>query len=57
MQLKKPTADQKGLKKLPTAVRNKMGYMKKGGTPKPMDYRKTGMFYGGMSKKKGWHET
>jgi hypothetical protein len=53
MRLKKPTADQKGLKKLPTAVRNKMGYMKKGGTPKPMDYRKTGMFYGGMSKKKG----
>ena len=31
MQLKKPTADQKGLKKLPTTVRNKMGYMKKGG--------------------------
>jgi len=29
--LKKPTSDQKGLKKLPTEVRNKMGYMKKGG--------------------------
>ena len=28
---KKPTANQKGLKKLPTAVRNKMGYMAKGG--------------------------
>ena len=29
--LKKPTPNQKGLKKLPTTVRNKMGYMKKGG--------------------------
>jgi len=29
--LKKPTPAQKGLKKLPTQVRNKMGYMKKGG--------------------------
>jgi hypothetical protein len=28
--LKEPTADQKGLKKLPTEVRNKMGYAKKG---------------------------
>ena len=28
--LKKPTAKQVGLKKLPTAVRNKMGYAKKG---------------------------
>ena len=34
--LKKPSADQKGLKKLPTAVRNKMGYKKKGGTMKMM---------------------
>lgn len=31
MALKKPTAEQTGLKKLPTTVRNKMGYMKKGG--------------------------
>ena len=30
--LKKPTPAQKGLQKLPTAVRNKMGYMKKGGS-------------------------
>jgi|688.fasta_scaffold100086_6 hypothetical protein len=30
--LKTPTADQKGLKKLPTAVRNKMGFKKNGGT-------------------------
>ena len=29
-----PSADQKGLKKLPTAVRNKMGYMSKGGMAK-----------------------
>ena len=29
--LKKPTPAQKGLKKLPTSVRNKMGFMKKGG--------------------------
>ena len=28
--LKEPTDSQKGLKKLPTAVRNKMGYAKKG---------------------------
>jgi|TARA_R100001079_G_scaffold31590_1_gene16138 hypothetical protein len=32
--LKKPTADQVGLKKLPTPVRNKMGYMNKGGAAK-----------------------
>lgn len=29
--LKMPGADQKGLKKLPKTVRNKMGYMSKGG--------------------------
>jgi len=32
MNLKKPTTEQTGLKKLPTAVRNKMGYMKEGGS-------------------------
>ena len=32
MALKKPTTEQTGLKKLPTAVRNKMGYMKEGGS-------------------------
>jgi len=32
--LKKAPADAKGLKKLPTNVRNKMGYMAKGGTVK-----------------------
>ena len=31
---KKPSATQAGLKKLPTAVRNKMGYMNKGGMAK-----------------------
>ena len=40
---KKPTG---GLKKLPTAVRNKMGYMKAGGMAKKK------MMYGGMAKKK-----
>jgi hypothetical protein len=32
--LKPVSSDQKGLAKLPTAVRNKMGYQKKGGTVK-----------------------
>ena len=32
--LKRPTPDQKGLQKLPEKVRNKMGYMKKGGRVK-----------------------
>ena len=58
--LKSQTADQTGLKKLPTAVRNKMGYMNKGGMPKKKGYakggkmndmRKTGMFYGGTSRR------
>ena len=33
--LKKAPTDAKGLKKLPTEVRNKMGYMAKGGAVKP----------------------
>jgi len=33
--LKKAPTDAKGLKKLPTEVRNKMGYMSKGGAVKP----------------------
>lgn len=47
MGLKKPTANQVGLKKLPTAVRNKMGFMKRGGMMKSgnNDMRKGGMFY------------
>lgn len=45
--LTKPSDDQTGLKKLPTAVRNKMGYMKRGGTVKTghTDMRKGGLFY------------
>ena len=45
--LKTPAADQTGLKKLPTPVRNKMGYMKRGGTMRTghMDMRKGGIFY------------
>ena len=47
--LKTPTAKQKGLKKLPTPVRNKMGYAKMGG----MKYGKGGMkdkkFLGGLA--------
>ena len=45
--MKKPTANQKGLKKLPKSVRNKMGYMKDGGKVKKKGYAK-----GGMTKKK-----
>ncbi len=45
MALKTPSPSQKGLKKLPTAVRNKMGYMAKGGM------KKKGMAMGGMKKK------
>ena len=35
--LKMPSADQKGLKKLPKPVRNKMGYMYGGGMAKKMN--------------------
>lgn len=34
--LKEPSSSQTGLKKLPTSVRNKMGYMKNGGAKKMM---------------------
>ena len=43
--LKKPASDQTGLKKLPTAVRNKMGYMSKGGMAK----KRMGYYHGGMA--------
>jgi len=43
--LKTPGANQTGLKKLPTAVRNNMGYMNKGGM------QKKGYAKGGMKKK------
>ena len=42
MALKKPTAKQAGLKKLPEKVRNKFGYMNKGGTMKKTKYMNTG---------------
>ena len=44
--LTQPTKNQTGLKKLPTAVRNKMGYMKSGGLAPSgnNDMRKGGMF-------------
>ena len=48
--LKAPTANQKGLKKLPKAVRNKMGYMNKGGMAKKKGYAKGGA----MMKKKAY---
>ena len=48
MALKKPKEDQVGLKKLPAAVRNKMGYMKNGGKVKAK-----GMMNGGKVKPKG----
>jgi|DEB0MinimDraft_6_1074348.scaffolds.fasta_scaffold08592_2 hypothetical protein len=41
--LKKVPGDKKGLSKLPTAVRNKMGYMKKGGKVKGNAPKKGGM--------------
>ena len=54
-----PTAKQTGLKKLPSSVRNKMGYMYGGGMAKnkstSMDYRKGGlviMITGGNTKMK-----
>jgi len=46
--MKQPTDDQAGLKKLPAAVRNKMGYMKNGGKVKAK-----GMAMGGKVKSKG----
>jgi len=40
--LKKPKDSQKGLKKLPTPVRNKMGYAKKGTSVKAVGMCKNG---------------
>ena len=55
--LKMPTANQIGLKKLPTPVRNKMGYMYGGGMAKKprtgaMDYRKGGLLIISIDMKK-----
>ena len=58
--MKKPNAKQKGIKKLPKPVRNKMGYMAKGGTMKKKGYakggamKKKGYAKGGAMKKKGY---
>ena len=41
--LKTPTADQKGLKKLPEKVRNNMGFKKAGGMMKTKGYAMGGM--------------
>ena len=41
--LKKPSASEKGVKKLPQGVRNKMGYMKDGGKVKKKGYAMGGM--------------
>jgi hypothetical protein len=46
--LKAPSANQTGLKKLPTSVRNNMGYMNKGGMP----MKKKGYAMGGANMKK-----
>jgi len=48
--LKAPKANQKGLKKLPKAVRNNMGYMNEGGMAKKKGYAKGGA----MMKKKAY---
>ena len=52
MALKKPQPDQKGLRKLPTHVRNKMGYMESGGTVSDAKLKMMRNFvveYGGVS--------
>jgi len=50
--LKTAPPNNTGLKKLPTSVRNKMGYMNKGGmTKKKMGYNKGGMAKCGASYK------
>ena len=54
--MKAVPAGAKGLSKLPTAVRNKMGYMKNGGMAKngekAMMKKKKGMAKGGAAKMK-----
>ena len=52
--LKAVPAGNKGLKKLPTEVRNKMGFMKKGGLAKATAALKArGLKRGGPAKKRG----
>ena len=53
MALKEPPAGKKGkgLRKLPKAVRNKMGFLKEGGSVMPGSKKKM-LKRGGMAKKK-----
>jgi len=50
--LKKTTPKQTGLKKLPTSVRTKMGYMSKGGVPKKANKGMLIITIGSAKKKK-----
>jgi hypothetical protein len=50
--LKKVPAKNKGLKKLPTAVRNKMGFMKKGGKTTPKEMKNGGGLYANIHAKR-----
>lgn len=51
MALKEPDPDtQKGLTRLPEDVRNKMGYMKKGGIISKADMQKAGFYDKGKTK-------
>jgi len=52
MTLKKPTPSQKGLKKLPSPIRNKMGYLSKGGVPKKANKGMLIITIGAAKKKK-----
>jgi len=52
MTLKKPTPSQKGLKKLPSSIRNKMGYLNKGGVPKKANKGMLIITIGSAKKKK-----
>ena len=52
MTLKKPTPSQKGLKKLPSSIRNKMGYLNKGGVPKKANKGMLIITIGAAKKKK-----
>ena len=51
--LKTPTADQKGLKKLPEKVRNNMGFKKAGGMMKTKGYAMGGVKTKGAAKSSG----
>jgi len=52
MTLKKPTPSQKGLKKLPSSIRNKMGYLNKGGVAKKANKGMHIITIGSAKKKK-----